>query len=260
MNKHKRHLDALRVYLGRDSAGLKLLDAVARDIIEQRKQIASLIESEALAVTRATQARKDVVDAENQKTQIQASLEKERAKLAAAKVHAAADAARIAQLESDSDVEDEAPVEGFSGHIDPTIPKIIKLSKIVRKRFKKIPTTGGPYRSIHLESVVKDFTGDEFMELGMLVAVLALHNLPAPVVAKRTIKDMKGWMEKHTAKFAVWYGPCTSTTPLEAQVLGVPKAGTYIKIATPQGTEYKQMPSVTVKRESDNNENNQCQP
>lgn len=221
MNKHKHNLEELRKHLNRDARGLKLLDAVSRDLTEQRKRIALLEEFEATAATRENRLREIATDAENKKERLSQELEAERARLRATKDLATRQSQRIAELESDVEEEDEAPIARTSEDIDPTVPKIMSLFKAVRKRFKRIPHSEDGRQVFHLEDLVKEYTGDEFMGLGMLMAALALHGFPAYVESELKIGEMKGWSKKNTAKFINWYRSWIKYTKIEEKCLGL---------------------------------------
>ena len=223
MNKYKRNLLSLRSYLSRDSQGIKLLEAVANDITEQRKRIAELEQSESRAVTAAAIARREMHDAREKENKIKRDLEAEKSKRRAAENLEARKSERIRQLELQADVDDEECATfggGVPGSCDPSVPKIVALFKQVRKRFKKIPPGVGKLQCFCLEDFVKDFKRDEFTDLGMLLAALAFHNFPARITAEHTITEMKGWEEKYSARFIYWYSKWIATSPLEERVYG----------------------------------------
>jgi hypothetical protein len=82
---------------------------------------------------------------------------------------------------------------------------------------------------LRLESVVTDFSGEEFMALGMLLTMLALNGFPAGVQAERTLRDMDGFHEKHVARFVHWYRSWIRSSANEDKVYGGSRKGKTIK-------------------------------
>lgn len=217
MNKYKQNLAELRKHLNRDERGLKLLDAIARDITEQRKRIAELEAAEIKSSLLVNTLRKETAHANSETIKVKEALEAEKTRMASAKINAERLAGRIAEMESRLQVEDEAPGDRVSANPDASIPKIKQLFKDVRKRFNRIPPSFGTRQIFRLEDFIKDFTGDEFMGLGMILAALAFYNVPASVQAERPISDMKGWTDNQAAKFFLWYSPWCFISSLEAR-------------------------------------------
>ena len=213
MNKHKRNLNELRRHLGRDKRGLELLDAISRDLTEQRKTIAALEGAVTAATSQAQRARKGEQDAQTETAQVEKELQEERQRAGALRSEAARATARLRSLEScvGDETEDEDTAGSVPGAIDPTLRHVERLSKRVRAYFKRAPTPCkgranlGKYSgSIRLEDVIKEYSGDEFMHLGMLVAMMALHNWPVSVWADCKVMHMNGWKEKNSARFIRW--------------------------------------------------------
>ena len=49
------------------------------------------------------------------------------------------------------------------------------------------------------------YTGEEFLWLGKLVAMMALYNFPVSVGARHTIVNIEGWKEENSEKFIHWF-------------------------------------------------------
>lgn len=220
MNKHKRNLDALRQHLGRDAKGLEFLGAVSRDLNEQRKKIAMLEEALEVARDRVAIAKQKEERAYSQAACAHKQLESEKERQAAAERKASRYATELAALQAESSVEDETGEVPSSG-VDPAIAHIVNLSKRVRGVFKRIPTSRNQRQEFCLEDFIKEYSGVEFMHLGMMIAMLALHGFPAYVCADRTIRDMKGWEIKHSEKFIHWYGRWIQADPTSDNLFAI---------------------------------------
>lgn len=216
MNKHKRNLDDLRRHLGRDTVGLALLDAVSRDLCEQRKRISALEESEARVLGLANTSRMELDHAQSQIAQFKADLEMEQAKRIAADNREKRTAARIAQMESDLEAEDENPADAF---VDDTwSSRVMRLFKDVRRAYRRAPKTRGTL-TVHLDDLVVDYTGDEFMNLGKLVALYAVIYGKAVLASDRLIRDAS-FSEDSKVKILKWMRPLIKSSALADKVWG----------------------------------------
>jgi hypothetical protein len=233
MNKHKKNVEALRRHLGRDAVGLNLLDATARDITELRKRFAALEECERDARVRASRDREYLANARLEITDLNSAVEQEKGRRISAEAIARRHADRIAEMAKEAEVEDELPVEK-PGMTDEYAREVVKMFKAVRKRFKKAPPPRGKKASVYIEDVAPNLTNDELMGLGMLVAALAVYNVPVSVESDRTMNKVKGWPNENTRKFVRWVRNWIGSTKTEARVYAettsdVPEArpGTY---------------------------------
>lgn len=218
MNKAKKNLAELRSYLQRDTHGMKLLDAVSRDITDQRKRIALLHAEADGAKSHSHRLYEEYCDAQTEIGTLKTALETQTARLNASRAQQRILADRIGELEQAAEVDDEIPVSGTTESVGATIRDVVDLFKSLRKKYKRIPPPFPGRHAFKLEGIVRDFTQDEFMWLGKLVAALALHNLPTMVIAETTIMDMDGWDRKNTAKFAHWCGSWIQVSTTEEKI------------------------------------------
>ena len=221
MNKHKKNIEALRRHMGRDSAGLALMDDVARDLNEQRKRLALLEESESRTASLASHDRKSLGDALAKITQLQEELQREKSKRATAESRVALDAKeseRIARMEADDEAMDaNAPADDLFAN------QVTKLFNSVRRRYKRVPEkdneVGGSYMTYDIDTLVKNFRGDEFMSLGMLVCFTALFHGKGTVISRRMISDL-ALPERTLMRMACWLKPRIDSDGVGDKVLG----------------------------------------
>ena len=204
MNKHKKNLESLRRHLGRDVAGLKLLDAVARDINELRKRAAELQDSETSALVCANRHKENTIHAEKELSKIKAELEKEKGRRVSTEIHAKRLAGRVTTLELDAEGKDEGPPGGNS-HRDPEAFEIIRLLKAVRKRHKIAPRPALRAGEYYLEDIIKNFSDDELLGLGLFVAGYSVSGMPITVRSKNKMVDADGWELRNTIKYLQWF-------------------------------------------------------
>lgn len=246
MNKHKKNLDLLRQYLGRDVKALELLDAINRDLTDQRKEIRRLEDVVRRSSEESTNCRKALADVQAEKETISRALETERQRIKSVKINEARLYCRIAELERETKVADEAGPGDVheaigqkcltsgelsecanmpSPSVDWRVNKIRELSKMVRKRYRKIPLPFGTTRTLRLEDVVKSYSHDEFTGVGMLVCLMALAGVPAMVEAETTMTRLSGWDEKFGAQFFYWYAPWIKHGKIESRLVEVAYGG-----------------------------------
>ena len=218
MNRHKKNIEVLRKYLGRDTHGINLLDEISRSITDLRKQVVALTELEQSSQKIASYQKTEALNAQIELMQVKAELEIERRRKVSLQTLVEKHVIQIAKLEKELEPEDESPLEGvIANNID--AQKITTIFKEVRKRYRNPPDIVG--KKLYLEDIAPNLTNDEFLGMGMFFAALALHNLPIPeLCAQKTICDIKDWKEKNTAKFIYWCGKWIHCTPLEEEIYG----------------------------------------
>jgi hypothetical protein len=225
MNKVKVHMAELRSYLQRDVRGTELLSVIERDVIEQRKKIASLETSLAQKDKSLQQINEERIRAKEEKARLRESLEAETSRLSAARQREARLSDRISELVNSSEIDEAVPVIGGPGELNKIVEHAIRLSKDVRKRFKTIPSPEGKRQIFRLESLVHTYSGAELMDLGKLVALLALFGLPARVEAELTLGEIDGIDEKVFAQFIHWYRTWLDVSDMEEKLFYGPAKG-----------------------------------
>ena len=214
MNKHKRNLEELRRYLGRDTAGLKLLDAIARDLDEQRKRISILEKSAEHDLAFVESGRKKLAHGETRLLQLKGEKEREQSKRITAEHQVLRLSERIAELtkEDDGDLAEQEvdDVNVFSR-------RILSLFKEVRKIHKQAPRTDGCGRAINLDDLLVNYTGHEFMQIGKLVAFTALFMGNASVTTERLLKNAE-LTEDTMRKMTIWLSSWVGMTKLEKKL------------------------------------------
>ncbi len=250
MNKLKKAIARFRAYLGRDTEGLRRLDEVTTIANEIRKERAALEAQLTNAEERIHHLRKEVCNVQAKAQEVTRKLEAETARRKGAEV-------REERL-SVSLAEHRQEVERESAEMDTVerslidMPKFRRLFKAVRKRFPSGPPDPEEMRQVViLEKVVKSYDHDEFTSLGMLLAVLALHNFPATVKAARTFKD-HGLPDKDMQRFISWYRRWILSSPTEQIVRG--PCDSMLGQRTPFGLE-RVDPSGTIVNEREDPSN-----
>lgn len=212
MNKYKKNLELMRFHLGRDTRGLALLDEISRDICEQRKMIAALQESGTSALARAENDQQELVELRSQLTRLKSELECEKSKRLAVDSRFKLQAERIAQMEAE--VNDDSSVE-VDGEWESNVAKLLKD---VRHRYKVIPTaaldTSGSFCT---DDFVKHFTGDEFMRLGMVMALHSIFAARTTLVSERHFKHGK-FLDSIKVQMARWLRPIIRPSPIEKKL------------------------------------------
>ena len=217
MNRLKEAAKSLQTHLGTDTQGLRLLEKMTNIANEQRKQAsAAAIEVEELK-QKAARAKELLDQATAEIETLTAELRRQqdlrRATEAREKKLSAKNAELLAELHPV-----EEPIDAVDRAVFPTA-KVVALLKELRRRFKEMPCEAGSY-GIRVETIVKNYSHDEFASLGMLVAGAALMNLPISVRARITAADsrVKDWKEEYTQKYVFWSRKSFKTSALERKV------------------------------------------
>lgn len=208
MNKHKKNLDDLRRYLGRDTTGLALLDAVTRDLCEQRKLIASLEDANARASEQARNAQNERDGLHTQVARLKAELEREAAKRASADNRVRQQAERIAQLEADPGADVAGSYRGNKWDMART------LLNDVSRRFKTAPVPYGSSRTYHVSDLIVDCTGDEFMMLGKVMVLTAIVCGSVMLESEAQKRD-DNWTDDQLRRLFRWMRPLIGETGIE---------------------------------------------
>lgn len=163
MNRTKKKIAALQDYLSRDAAGLKLLDAIKREVVDQQKE-------NRLTDGKLLEMQKTIEELKAQRTQLIRSDYESRCALDAAEKKVVLLKRKLASLESPVD---EKPI--------PRASKSVDAKQLVRQLVKELPN-GVQMRTprfddpvyFELREIVNGFSGVEMMKLGRLVASCSL--------------------------------------------------------------------------------------
>jgi hypothetical protein len=205
MNKAKKTLVDLRNHLGRDEHGKNLLDAVSRELTEQRHRIASLEESNRLLQSQAQKLTRENCDAKVEIATLSEAVETERQRVKSGRVREEDLSKRLQRAEHENEVADEISDTTTTGVEQQFKARLKWLSKEVRRRYRKIPPALGTQQAFNLSAVVREYSYDEFAGLGMLMTLLAMHNLQAAVMSDFTVADLKKWDDRECELFLRWY-------------------------------------------------------
>ena len=227
MNKIKEALASFRVYLGRDTEGLRRLDVIAGISNEMRKEIVILKE----AVQRAKASLDQAVETERKSCDsvrdLRQGMELESRKLLKAEreLKSARDDIKRLQAEIDSlvpaDIPDipqefsnlcaESPLlrdaRQFSAMFN-HVRRDMRVAPPHVQLLKKFP----PY-AYEITDIIGSYSADDILRLGRFVTVLALSNFPGIIVAQENFATSKQARIRNIlesdggpiAKFVSWF-------------------------------------------------------
>lgn len=189
-----------------------MLDEISRDICEQRKMIASLQEAASSASARAESTRLQHADAVAQVAQLKAEIESEKTKRIAAD-----NRARLAQKAEENSAGDDDPPE--QDQLDAWKRAVRQLIKNVRRRHKTVPTSAHETSAVFCtDDLVPHLTGDEFMQLGMIVTLTCLVFGRTTVVAERKYIDAN-LPERVGIQMVDWFSPLLHQSKLHQKLI-----------------------------------------
>ncbi len=232
MNKNKKHLEELRRHLGRDAAGIAMLDQTARDLNELRQRAAALKESEAQAAGRAQRDRQKLIDAERTLTETKAELEREKGRRQTAERTADSYADRLLVLEMPDEDEPKLSASDWDS-------KVLGLFKTMRRQFGNPPKVRDPkVFVVRVEDLCPELTHDQLHSLGVFVAMMAIIGKCPDIWADRHVRDMD-WAKRRgkMVQLAKWIGQYTAYSTLETELCGPPISG--VTIPFPEEKEWR---------------------
>jgi len=207
VNKLKKAIKTFRTYLGRDAEAIRHLDTVTALANEIRKSSAAKEKEVATLRSRIETLQKESTNAHQEATKAKQAMEAEAARRRGAEIREKQNAVRIAKLQQAMEPEPEWQIECRPELMDAASYK--RLVRCVRGSFSKGPpplrSTSGKCYSVLLEHALKDFSHSECASLGMLVALLAVSNMPVVVKSQTTIKDRpNNWSTAAIDKLVLW--------------------------------------------------------
>ncbi len=220
-HKSKKAIEALRDYLGKDAEGIKLLDAIAREVTELRKQGNAEQERATRAVAVAEESRELRLRAEAQLQQVRQELAHSQAlhrqnddKLVEMRESITKLQAQVEELQPELTEEDlVSSMSAMSANITlpPDLLQFKELAATFNMLRKALPICpeGVAFDTYNLGSLVKNYSPPEMLTLGRFVACLAMFggSLAITVSRDRTVPPtgLPRGPARHPPSFFRWF-------------------------------------------------------